>query len=90
MPVILEFIKNKMLDFILYIPRKIAKHFEEYNFYKREYLKQKAIINDYLKRFKAIKYEAERNNYGMPDINRRKIIEFTQVFGDTVNSSEKF
>ena len=88
MPEIWECIKNKILDFVLYIPRKIARHFEDYNYYKREYLKQRAIINDYLKRFKSITYECERNDYGFSECNKRKIKEFAQVFGDTANSND--
>ena len=48
-----------LLDIILYIPKKIVNHFEDYNYFKQEYKKQVHIIKNQQLLFKRIIVECE-------------------------------
>ena len=48
-----------VVDIVLYIPRRILLHFENYNNNKEELKKQDEILTEYKKRFKAIRYECD-------------------------------
>lgn len=85
---IYECIKDKILDFVLYVPRRFYKYFIEVKLIKEENEKLKVLNENMRKTFKAITYECERNDYGFPECNKRKIKELAKVFGDTANSND--
>lgn len=71
-------IREKITDTILFIPRKIYFHFENYKIMEIELQKEKAINNDLKKRLKTCKYYAECNSYNDHDY-REKIKEIANI-----------
>lgn len=71
----IECIKNV----ILFIPRKIAEHFIRYQELDEQCKKDAGIKEAYRRRLNYIKLEAERNNYGDPECQIRKIIELAST-----------
>lgn len=67
----LEGLKN----IVLFIPRKIYQHFENYRILEEQCKKDAGIKEAYRRRLSCIKLEAERNNYGNPESQIRKIKE---------------
>lgn len=78
-----------ILDFILYIPRKIYFHFEDYRSLKEENKQLEVIVTNQQRLFKRIIHECEYNmtvnNYGSYE-GFRKIKELARTFPNDTNS----
>ncbi len=68
-----------ILDFILYIPRRIYFHFEDYNNLKSENRQSEIIITNQQRLFKRIIEVCESNTYGSYELKIRKIKELAQT-----------
>lgn len=86
----LEIIKDKILDFVLYVPRRFYKYFIEVKLIKEENEKLKVLNENMRKTFKTIIRKAEENDYGAPNVKCKKIIELAMIFDDKTNSIKKF
>lgn len=64
-------------DMILFIPRKIAMHIDNYNYLEgkyREYILYKKLVE---RRLHCIQITAEQNHYLNEEVYKRKIVELT-------------
>lgn len=66
---------EKLKDVVLYIPRKIMIHFDNYKFLEEKYAEYQGFKKACDRRMNCIKLEAERNSYGNFGAQKRKIIE---------------
>lgn len=75
---------QSLLDVILYIPRRIYGHFDDYKITKEELIKQDIIIDNQNKILKRIinecDYNMQINNYGNYYNGFNKIKELAQTF----------
>ena len=73
-----------ILNVILYIPKKIYVHFDEFNCLKQERIEQDIIIDNQNKLLKRIvnecNYNMRNNNYGNSYSGFSKIKELAQMF----------
>lgn len=72
--IIMTMVEN-MKDIVLYIPRKVIMHFDNYKFLEEKYKEYQATKRAYERRLNCIRITAEQNHYGDESNYKRKIIE---------------
>ena len=73
-------IGNGLIDFILYVPRRVYGHFKYIKDLEQENKKLEQQITDRDNMFKRIVLETERTSYGNEQARVRKIKELAQTF----------